>query len=837
MSFIACLAKLQAEGKIDRERARRFQDEFDRLHGQYRKSMGDVAALDLASRDTMDALEWQALTDRRQKMMQISTQQGLLDELKTHLDNGGSAKHFAIAVMDHHEAVPGMPSVENTKGAIFRLAWSRMGDFLERYKRTLAGTRTNAAELDDVVRALRGEKVDNENAREMAGAVGDTLEWLRQQFNAAGGAIPKLKDWGLPQSHDAIAVAQAGYQAWRDFIVQHLDFSKMIDAGTNRPFTSAEALEPALQEAWKNISSQGMDNATPGAINAGKTANRHTDHRFFVFKDADAWLAYHDRFGVGTVFDAITGHIGSMSRDIAAMRLLGPNPAATVRWLGDVLRKDALPTIEKGVQTALTKDAGRGSKVLTDLWDYYSGALTAVAPENRTTARFFSGVRNWNVMSKLGGAYLSALPTDPMFAGITARFNGLPVMDQIGTYLATFNPADATHREAALHAGLIFSEMTGRAEQMWRDGKFNVHEFTARGANALLDSTLLTPHTVAAKQALGLSFMKDWAEHTDVPFAELADPKRMALERYGINAQDWDRLRAVGPMQQGSIGLLRPADLARVGDKASIDSAVKFMSLIDSETKFGTPGESLRAQAAVATLGHSTRIERGTILGELVHSSTQFKTYSVIWMMTHLERAMYGRGGMSRTSYALTLPIMLTLGGYIADSLVDLSRGETPSMVPTPQRIGRAIVRGGGAGILGDMLSAGVNGGHGATSISAFVTGPTLGAVVDPISALTLGNLGDAASGRDTHLSSELVKQLRQATPGSNAWYMRVAMNRLLLDQLQSIADPNYRKSWARTERSAAMRGNGYWWAPGATMPGTPGPVPQPPAPVAAPTQ
>lgn len=822
MTFRVCLAKLVDEGKVDKERARRFEAEFERLRAQYAKSMGDVAAEDVATREAMDALEWQALTDRRQKMMQIRVQQDLLVKAQAHLDAGGSAKHFAIAVMDHHEAVPGLPSVENTKGAIERLAWSRMGDFLDRHGHDVLGRVRNADELDDVVRALRGEAVESPEAVQTASAVRDTMEWLRQQFNAGGGAIPKLKDWGLPQSHDALEVAKAGYAEWRAFILPKLDWQAMIDTATNKPFASMEGLEPALEQAWRNISSNGLDSATPGAFSgSGKLANRHADHRFFTFKSADDWLEYNQRFGVGSIFDAITGHIGSMSRDIAAMRVLGPNPQATVRWLGDVMRQDALPTIDGGRQVALAADAGRGAKILDDLWDYYSGEMTRVAPENRAMARRFSGVRNWNVMSKLGSAALSAIPTDPMFAGMTAKFNGLPVMDEIGTYLRTFNPADASHREAAMHAGLVFSEMTGRAERMWRDGgQLNVHELTRRGANALLETTLLTPHTVAAKQAIGLAFMKDWAEHADTAFADLADPKRMSLERYGIDAADWDRLRATESAEQGSVRLLRPADLARTEAPGALDTAVKFMSLIDSETKFGVPGESLRASAAVATMGHSTRIERGTIGGELLHSANQFKTYSVVWMMTHLERAIYGRGGMSRMQYALTLPIFLTLGGYIADTLIDVARGEAPSMELTPLRFARAVTRGGGLGILGDLMSAGLAGDRGASGpVTGFLVGPTLGAIADPVAALTLGNIGEAASGKDVHLTSELVRQARQAIPGSNAWYARAAMNRLVFDQLQELADPHYRQSWRRMERQAAERGNTYWWHPGAAAP------------------
>ncbi|WP_298164588.1 hypothetical protein [Novosphingobium sp.] len=822
MSFLQCLTKLRAEGVIDRERADRFRQEFERLNGEYRKTMDAVSAADLAGRDALSALEWQALTDRRQKTMAIKVQQGLLDDLEAHLTGGGNAKHFVDGLMDHHEAAPGMASVDNTRWAMESLAWSRMGDFLSRYKRDLLGRLRNAGELDDVVRALRGEAVDNPDAVQVAEAVADTMEWLRQQFNAAGGAIPKLDNWGLPQTHDALEIAKAGYELWRDFIRPQLDWARMIDAETNLPFASEDALEPALVAAWKNITSNGLDSATPGAFNGnGKLANRRSDHRFFVFKSADDWLAYNDRFGTGNVFDAITGHISSMSRDIAAMRVLGPNPDHTVRWLADMLRKDALPTMEAGRKVKLAGEAGRAAKILQNTWDMYSGELGRIAPENRSTARFFSGVRNWNVMSKMGSAALSALPTDPMFTGMTAKFNGLSVIDEMHNYAKLIDPSDASYRDAALHSGLVFAEMTGRAERMWRDGQFNTHEFTKRGADALLRTTLLTPHTVAMKQANGLSFMKEWAEHIDQSFGDLAEPKRMALERYGINGKDWDRLRGVGPVEQGGLHLLRPGDLARTGDADALATAIKFMNLIDSETKFAVPGESLRARTAVATLGHSVRMERGTIGGELLHSANQFKTFSVIWMMTHLERAVYGRGGMGRLQYALSLPIFLTLGGYLADTMIDLSKGENPALEVTPMRLGRAMVRGGGLGILGDIAAQSMAGQRGTTGpISGFFVGPTMGAVVDPIAALTLGNLGEAGQGKETHLSSELVRQMRQATPGSNAWYARAAVNRLLLDQLQEMVDPHYRQSFHRMARAAQERGSTYWWAPGDVTPG-----------------
>jgi hypothetical protein len=823
VSINACLAQLTQSGAIDRERAARFKEEYDRLNREYGRQAGAAADEEHVTQLTMQALDYQLRTQRRQAMLQVDTQRRILTDLVAHIDKGGKAGQFAISLMEHHEAVwGGAIGVENRRAALYRLAWSRMDGFLGRYGRDMLGRVRNGDELTDVVRELRGEGTGNASAAEMARAVADTLEWLRREFNMAGGDIAKLDGWGLPQSHDALEIGKAGFEAWRDFIKPMLDPTRMVDKSTGKAFASDAALDDALEAVWRNITSEGMDGQIPGAFTGqGKVASRRTDHRFLVFKDADAWLGYNERFGMGDALDGIVSHIDSMTRDIASMQSLGPNPAQTIRWLGDMLRQDALPTMADGKRPRVEAAARKGADTLQNMWDYYSGALTAVPPEYRGQARFFSGLRNWNVMSKLGSAFISALPTDPVFAGITAKFNGLPVSQVLYDYARLFNPADASHRALAEHAGLIFSEMTPRAERLWREGrKLNLHEFTRRGADGLLRASLLSPHTVAMKQSLGLGFMKDWGEAAGRSFDSLDPADRLALGRYGIDAADWDRLRAVGIFDQDGTKMLRPGDLARIGDRASIETATKFMALIDSETRFGVPGESLRASTAVATIGNSLRLQRGTIGGELLHSATQFKTYSVIMMMTHMQRALYGQGGMDRAAYAIALPTLLTLGGLSANWMLDIFNGKDPSPITSEVTWGRAFVRGGGLGIIGDIISEGLSGQHGATgAATGFVVGPTMSSLVDPAIALTFGNIGQAASGKETNLSSELVSQARKLTPGSNLWYTRAAFNRMWADQLQQWADPNYRQSFRRLERTAREQGTDYWWAPGEFAP------------------
>jgi hypothetical protein len=822
VSFAVCLAQLEEAGTIDRDRAARFRREYDRLSAEYGKSMAKLDAELQAGRDAMDALDWQAQQDARQKVKQIGIQRELLTALTAHIEGGGKAGHFLASVMDHHEAVGGRPSVANRREAIANLAWARMGRFIDRYRRNLLGRVSNVAELDDVARALRGETIANDNARAIADAIGDTFEWLRLQFNRAGGAIAELKDWGMPQSHDAQVIARAGLQGWKDFIRPLLEPAKMIDNQTGKAFAGDDALDEALDAAWRNITSEGMDGGVPGAFTgSGKLANRRADHRFLVFKDTDAWLTYNGRFGQGDLFDAITGHIDSMARDVAAMQILGPNPALTVRWLKDVARQDALPTAAGGKAVKLEKDALAGADLLDRMWRYYAGELTM--PHNRSVARFFQGARNWNVATKLGRAFVTAFTTDPAWAIVNARFNGLSATKALTNYVRSFNPLDASHREAARHAGIVVHDLTQRSEKMMREGmamRFNLFEFSRRSADFVMRATLLSPHTVAWKESAALGWMKDWADVAGKGWGALGQGRQRAFERYGITAADWDLLRSTGVEDGNGVQILRPGDLARRTDldpQAATASAVKFFEMIDAETRFRVPGEGLRAQTEAITMGGNVELRKGKVGAELLHSMTQFKTFGLAALINTWQRTMFGRGNISPEGYFLRSILFVTLGGVLAEQLVALSDGKDP--LPADETLlARGFARGGGGGLLGDILAQGISNDRGNTLLG-FASGPTLSTIVDPTVNLTLGNVGEAARGEETNIARELLRFGKANTPGLSAWYGRLGMQRMLLDEIEEMADPDVGAARRRQMRVAREQGTEYWWVPGEREP------------------
>ncbi len=821
MTARACLDRLEAEGKIDSERATRWRTEYDRLHEGLEAGLGKSAASIQATGELIERIAAEVDNNRRAKLLQMTVQRDVLAGLGAFVDEGGRADHYARALFDHHEAVPGVENISNTHAGLRDLAWSKMGDYLNRYKRDLLNRLTNAADHDDFVRARFGEKVESASARELAEAFETTAEWLRQLFNLHGGHIGQMDKWGLPQAHDALGIAEAGYAAWRDFTVPRLDLERTVDLKTGRAF-SPRGLEEALQSVWRTITSEGLDKMEPGKMVGSEVAGRRADPRFLHFKDADAWLEYQSRFGTGDAFNAVTGHIDGMTRDIAAMQVLGPNPGLTVRWLGDVIDKMAKPTVEGGVDAKLAKRATRAARETDRMWRFYTGELTMADASDRGVARGFAAVRNWNVSSSLGSAAVTAATTDPWFAAVTSKFNGLSVVRHMGTYLKQMNPASAAGREAANRAGLIFSEHTTRAERMFRsDGwsSFNVPELSRRLADGTMRATGLSAHTVSMKQSTGLSFMMEMAGERGKAMGALDPAFAKSLRRYGIGADEWDVIRATEPTDDGGYHLLRPGDVSERADLAEQGYgdrlAVKMFSMIDSETKFATPGESLRAQTMLALGGKGTRFQRGTWTGELAHSATQFKTYSVIMMMTHLQRAIYGDGGVSRAGYA-ALPLGLTLGGVLAVALGEIRDGRDPPPMDDPLLWARGFVKGGGAGILGDYLgSAGARG----VTVGGFVAGPTIGNVVDPAINLTWSNLVEAADDKRTNFGREAARMFERNIPGSNAWFAKLALQRWVLDRLDELVDPNVVGARGRMEREAEKRRTRYFWQPGSTEP------------------
>lgn len=797
MSLSTCVAGLVAEKRISKAQAA----EADRLYGEQLRrldgQMGMMAAAEIASERSIAAMRAQQLRKEMLSALTIQTRLRMSSDMAGY--NGGAAAGGPI----DPQAGPaflggdGRATYSNVEGrwkAIRARAHGMMDGILADHSTNVLGQIRNKAQLGDIVRELFGTDSGNLAARELADAWTRTAEMLRQRFNAAGGDIGKLEGWGLPQSHNSRAVRDAGFDAWRAEILPRLDRAKMIDGRTGAPFTD-EALEDVLQSSFDKIRSNGWSSREPGATGQGALANRRGDERFFVFKSPEDWMDYAERFGSGNAYDAMMGHIDGMARDTAMMEILGPNPSATLSWLKDTLTKSAETDVAPGSKA--TNRAFKASQQIDRMHAELTGA--AIRAENEKLALVFSALRSWQTAAKLGSATLTAV-TDLAFQASTRKFNGLPAAGMLGDYVKLMRPGSIEDQKLAVRLGLIAEEWAGRtAGQSRAMGEELTGETSRRLAEGVLRLSGLNRWTQAGRWAFGMEFLGAITDSRKKGFGDLDPAFRGMMERYGIGADDWDKIRATPVEMDRGTEWIKPA---KIEDQALGD---RVMEMIAREADHAVPAADIRTRAMMNSLA-----PRGNLWGEILKSAFLFKSFGVSVMTMQGRRAME-QAGASRARYLGGLLIGTTLMGATAIMLKDLAAGRDPREAfkdgkPDPEFWTSAMLQGGGFGIFGDFLKSSTSRAGGG------IAGAAMGPVIGDIQKLGLLATSENPGG-------DALKLLRSQVPGGTLWYARLAFDRMVADQLQELVDPNYRKSWRRLEKWAEEQGTDFYWSPGDMAP------------------
>lgn len=795
MSIQSCIQELSGTGKLGPKQQERAEDSFQRHYRRLINEMSPESAAAEASQLALTELERETQLAKRQVYLQASAQQRIASDLSRY---DGDIFGASKAILASDERAPFM-NVESQAKVILGRAHAKLESVLDRHSRDIAGRTRNQADLQDMVREAFGENTNNVAAKEINEAWQEAAEYLRQRYNRAGGSIAKRPDWGLPQSHDMLRVREAGVKQWKDFLSGRLNLEKMVDDATGLPFTP-DRLDEALSNVYMTISSDGWIKREPGQFRTGKLASRRNDPRFLVFKTADDWMAYEQRFGTGNAFEAMMGHVDGMARDIALMEVMGPNPRASLRWLQDVVKRNAATDLNATPQTL--NRARSADKALGDLYDVVAGQLNS--PVNEVWARRMGGVRSFLTSTMLGAAQLSAV-TDIGFQAVTRKFNGLPVAGAMTDYLKLLNPGNRSDRKLAVSLGLVAEEASKRAASLSRYADSEITPGIAgRLADGVLRASGLSAWTQAGRWGFGMSVLSHLASERHKGFASLDAGLRGMMERYGIDAAGWDVIRHTEVYRHEGGQWLRPDDVQneRLGDA--------MLRMVLTETDYAVPAATARSRAAL-----SFGQRPGTFGGELLRSGVMFKSFGVALILTHGARMMR-LGAANRAKYAAGLFITTTLLGGLAMQLKEISKGRTPEDMNNPEFWARAAVQGGGFGIFGDFVQASQNrfGGGFAETLA----GPVAGTVGD---VLRVGGkmIGDAADPEKDVNPNDALNLGKNFVPGQSLWYARAAFQRVVLDQIQREIDPNYDQSWARVEKAMQDRGQDYWWPPGEMEP------------------
>jgi len=700
------------------------------------------------------------------------------------------------------------------------------------------GLKSEHARELDVLRALYGRTDVNPDAVAAAKAFGATAESLRKQFVEAGGALPERKTWRLPNPDlDPAKVKAMGRDSFKAFVRDRVDRTDMIDYLTKQPLSDAR-FNDMLDRVYDIVSSDGAPSTLPsgtpdvpsGAVTGrSMLANSRDAGRFFSWKDADSWMQVADALGTHqSPFHTMMGHIGGMADDIAAMRILGPNPEATKRFMGALFDREAKRlSVQAENQTPKELAAAtrqnrsienrvRVERKLTDDLFAEVRGLNRI-PQSLALARTLGDARHLLASAQLGSAMLSKLNDVGMLA-MTARMNALPIA---GIVKRAIELAGAKGSEVHLaQMGMTADAMAhiaGEADRMM--GETIRAGTAAKLSGAVIRASGLRRWNAVLRGAFGLEMQAKVARERGTAYGDLDKEFRGALGRYGIAEDDWKRIAKAQPFEPRQNALFtRPEDVAAGGAPEDRTAAEKLARMMHTEMDFAIIEHDPVVHAMI--VGDS---RPGTVSGEIRRSVSMYRGFISSILSFHGARAFARGWDGSRLGHAGLTFTLMTLFGALSMQAKELNQGRDPlSLDPTTakgmQAWGKSVIQGGGLGVFGDLMFADKT--RSDNSWASTLGGPIMSATEDVLGKFLIRNIQLAAQGKPTHFAGDALYTAGRYAPGSTLWYTRLAFNRAVLDQAAQMIDPRARERFQRSENEARKDyGQAYWWHPGQAAP------------------
>ena len=669
----------------------------------------------------------------------------------------------------------------------------------------------------DVVRevfANANGSTGNAIAKAAAKAWLDTIEPLRLRFNAAGGDVGKLGYGYLSQMHDAIKVMETGAQAWAAKVLPMLDREQYVRVDGSL-MDNAE-LTAMLEAAQDTIATGGLNKTSPGDFKGvGARANRGSDSRVLHFKDGDAWMAYMNEFGEGSLYDAMMGHIGHMSRDIGLVERYGPNPEQQFRLQSDIAER------ADGAGTAKNRSAFNTPE---GYWNVVSGKSTT--PQNRFAAQVGQDMRNIQTAAKLGGAVLSSA-TDMGTIAATLHYNRLPYLDMVSNIGKQF---DKNTRDFLKAHGILGEALISTLNRWTGDNL--THSLTGRVAGSVMKLSLMNAWTDGLRNAFSMTMMNGLAKMGRKSWAQLDEWDRFILGRKGITEADWAVVNKAQADNLNGYDMLTPDAIKATGDPDAAQVATKILAFILDEAQFAVVNPDVATRAIVTGGGMPT----GTVRGEAMRAFAQFKSFPTAMLTRHwsrvfdtpqgLEGAPAGFGAETKAGGAINkmaviagLNVSMMMLGAIVLQNKSLVQGKDPYDMTEGKFWLRAVAQGGGAGYLGDLLFKDPTEQRGskAEQIVGTVLGPSAGAVAGLAGDLVMTNIWEAAKDKDTHFGAEALRWGNSQLPYNNLWWTRGAYEHWFLYAAQDALNPGYLTRMK--QRAQRDWGQGYWWDPREPLP------------------
>lgn len=652
----------------------------------------------------------------------------------------------------------------------------------------------------------------NSIAQQGAKAWLDTIEGMRTRFNDAGGDVGKLDYGYLPQPHDSARIREAGRKLldrqptpdearaqWAQDTMPLLDRKQYLR--TDGSLMGDTEVMDMLRTAWDTLATDGLNKQTPGQFKGpGAKANSGSDSRVLHFKDGEAYLQYNAQYGMGSMYDAMIGHIGGMARNIGLVERMGPNPNQQFRLQLDLAER---------ADGKIGRVFGNKPQAY---WDIISGNTGAA--DSARVAAVGQHIRNIQTFGKLAGAVISSI-TDLSTMMVTTGYNKLSYWELLKN-TATAGGKDA--KEFANAHGMIAESMISDLNR-WQ-GENIANNWSGRLANSTMKLSLMNAWTDTVRRGFSMTMMSGMGKLSQKNWADLSEFDRAHLGRKGITEADWQVINKADLTEYRGMQMLTPEAIAASGHPEAAQVTAKVLGFITDESEYAVMNPDV-ATRAIQTWGGQ---QAGTGVGELARATMQFKSFPIAMISRHWRRMLDSQASMegapamaNKAAYTAALMVTGTALGAIAFQTKQMIQGKDPVDMTTGKFWSRAMAQGGGLGFLGDIVLGDTTQDRSPLdSFGRLTLGPTFGSAAD-VWELTKGNIDESMAGKDTHAGAESLRFARSHLPYVNLWYGKAAMDHLLLHSVQENLSPGY----LDRQRSKAQKDwdQGYFWAPGETLP------------------
>ena len=654
---------------------------------------------------------------------------------------------------------------------------------------------------DDIARELfeikpNGTPGISENpvAQKIAAVVHKYQSVAIERANRAGAYIQARPGYIFRQSHDQARIRQAGFENWKNYVLDKLDIEATFRGADPEEFLKGAylGLTTGMHKRFKGDSESNFLHGFKGPANVAK---KMSQERTLHFKDSDSFMAYNEQFGTQDLREAITNGLDHMARNTALMEGLGTNPVAMFDRMMTELKLKYRDQPE--VYDKLSK------KNLMNQLKEIDG--TTRIPANVSLARIGAITRSIQNMAKLGGAVVSSVTDIPNQAA-ELRYQGVPLLKSYSdTILNIFKGrGDLERKEIARLLGVGFDGLIGDVTARF-GSQDSVPGAMAKLQQRFFKLNLMSWWNDTNRTSAALIMSNNLANKVDLEHSQLGKAANV-MQQYDIGEVEWNIYRkyavkeaadgnkymvseAIEELEDSVVkqylkdkGNAKPSarDIATARDELVSRLDTYFQDRSDYAVPM--PGAAERAIMSQGT-------EVGTAEGEALRLIMQFKAFPITMIRRGLGREVHGAANGRPDMMGLVHLIAgTTLFGYASMVAKDILKGKEPRTFTgetekDAKLMFAAMSQGGGLGIYGDFLF-GEYSRYGRSFLST-LAGPTLGQVDDLAEIFTRIRTGE-------DVGANLMRTVTNNTPFINLFYTRQALDYLILYELQEMVNPGY---------------------------------------------